>query len=324
MHPKRVEIITKGRSHARRVRRARLRRRAWVGDFIGTDNCSSAALAVTMARDAAESKCELGDKPEEVPMSRHRSLTFSKCGSLIVSLLTLLLPACASPRREDVAGQAPLASAALEEGAITTTSGLIYKEIVPGGGSQPVTTDKVKVHYEGRFVDGTIFDSSIQRGEPATFPLDGVIKCWAEGVQRMRVGGKSRLICPPNLAFGDRGSSKVKPGATLIFEVQLLGIVSSDKAPVGIVSSDKAPDAGTPPRTTAAAKMAPGAKIRNCTDSDFENIIRNEKGDIKGLIPKGIDVGCEMPMDLHSGRPESIECKGVVKCVFPVLPSPSK
>ena len=85
----------------------------------------------------------------------------------------------------------------------------------------------MKVNYEGKLTDGTVFDSSVQRGEPVTFPLNKVIKCWTEAVQLMKVGGKSRLICPSDLAYGDRGAPpQIKPGATLVFEVELLGIVT--------------------------------------------------------------------------------------------------
>jgi FKBP-type peptidyl-prolyl cis-trans isomerase len=84
----------------------------------------------------------------------------------------------------------------------------------------------VKVHYQGTLTDGSVFDSSVQRGEPVTFPLNGVIRCWTEGVQMMKVGGKSRLVCPPDLAYGDRGAPpRIKPGATLVFEVELLEVV---------------------------------------------------------------------------------------------------
>ena len=119
-----------------------------------------------------------------------------------------------------------LAKAAAEAGAKKTPSGAIVKTIKEGTGATPAATDTVKVHYHGTLIDGTVFDSSVKRGEPATFPLNGVIKCWTEGVQTMKVGGKSRLVCPANVAYGDRGAPPViKPGATLVFEVELLEIV---------------------------------------------------------------------------------------------------
>jgi FKBP-type peptidyl-prolyl cis-trans isomerase FkpA len=134
--------------------------------------------------------------------------------------------AAAAAAEEKKAGQAFLEKAAKEKGAKKTASGLIYTEIKPGTGEQPKATDKVKVHYQGTLTDGTVFDSSIERGQPATFPLNGVIKCWTEGVQLMKVGGKSKLVCPSDLAYGDHGSPpKIKPGATLVFEVELLDIV---------------------------------------------------------------------------------------------------
>jgi len=127
---------------------------------------------------------------------------------------------------EKQAAQEFLTKAAAEKGAKKTESGLVYVELKPGTGEQPKATDKVKVHYQGTLTDGTVFDSSIQRGQPATFPLNGVIKCWTEGVQLMKVGGKSKLICPSDIAYGDRGSPpKIKPGAALVFEVELLEIV---------------------------------------------------------------------------------------------------
>ncbi|HEX9450521.1 MAG TPA: FKBP-type peptidyl-prolyl cis-trans isomerase, partial [Burkholderiales bacterium] len=104
--------------------------------------------------------------------------------------------------------------------------GAIVTTLKEGKGPSPKAADTVKVHYQGTLVDGTVFDSSIQRGQPATFPLGNVIKCWTEGVQEIKVGGKSRLVCPAAIAYGDRGSPPaIKPGATLIFEVELIEIV---------------------------------------------------------------------------------------------------
>ncbi len=128
---------------------------------------------------------------------------------------------------EKKAGAAFLTKAASEKGSTKTESGIIITPIKPGSGATPKDTDTVKVHYHGTLIDGTVFDSSVKRGEPATFPLNQVIKCWTEGVQQIKVGGKSRLVCPPNLAYGDRGSPPViKPGATLVFEVELLEIAA--------------------------------------------------------------------------------------------------
>ncbi|HEV8675369.1 MAG TPA: FKBP-type peptidyl-prolyl cis-trans isomerase [Methylomirabilota bacterium] len=127
---------------------------------------------------------------------------------------------------EKKAGQAFLDKAAAEKGAAKTASGLVITTITPGSGPSPKATDTVKVHYRGTLTDGSVFDSSVERGQPATFPLNGVIRCWTEGLQLMKVGGKSRLTCPSDLAYGDRGSPpRIKPGATLVFEVELLEIV---------------------------------------------------------------------------------------------------
>ena len=109
---------------------------------------------------------------------------------------------------------------------VTTASGLVYESLKDGTGASPKASDTVRVHYRGTFPDsGKEFDSSIARGQPLEFPLSGVIPCWTEGVQKMKVGGKAKLICPPAIAYGARGAGGViPPNATLHFEVELLGI----------------------------------------------------------------------------------------------------
>ncbi|HWC51510.1 MAG TPA: FKBP-type peptidyl-prolyl cis-trans isomerase, partial [Nitrospira sp.] len=112
----------------------------------------------------------------------------------------------AQAETEKKAGAALLTKAAAEPGAKKTESGAIVTTMKEGKGEQPKATDTVKVHYHGTLLDGTVFDSSVKRGEPATFPLNQVIKCWTEGLQSMKVGGKSKLVCPSASAYGDRGS----------------------------------------------------------------------------------------------------------------------
>ena len=109
---------------------------------------------------------------------------------------------------------------------VKTPSGLEYTSIVEGKGPSPTAADTVKVHYRGTLADGKEFDSSYSRNAPATFPLGRVIPCWTEGVQRMKVGGKARLVCPPAIAYGERGAGNgaIPPNATLRFDVELLEI----------------------------------------------------------------------------------------------------
>jgi FKBP-type peptidyl-prolyl cis-trans isomerase FkpA len=122
-------------------------------------------------------------------------------------------------------GKAFLEKAAQEPGAQKSGSGLIYIEQQAGTGPQPTAADRVKVNYRGTLIDGKEFDSSAKHGGPATFPLGGVIKCWTEGVGKMKVGGKAKLVCPSEIAYGEQGAGKdIPPGSTLVFEVELLGI----------------------------------------------------------------------------------------------------
>ena len=137
-------------------------------------------------------------------------------GFLIACCLALL-GACAQPEpRENASASART----------TLSSGVVFESLQAGAGESPKATDTVRVHYRGTFPDGREFDSSYSRGQPAEFPLNRVIRCWTEGVQLMKPGGKARLICPPATAYGERGAGGViPPNATLSFEIELLSIV---------------------------------------------------------------------------------------------------
>ena len=139
-----------------------------------------------------------------------------------------LLMASVAAAQPSAPAPGPLADAAAEKGAVVTASGLVYRALAEGKGDSPAATDTVRVHYRGRFPDGREFDSSYSRGQPASFPLNRVIRCWTEGVQRMKVGGKAKLTCPAAIAYGERGAGGViPPNAILLFEVELLGIVKA-------------------------------------------------------------------------------------------------
>lgn len=146
----------------------------------------------------------------------------------------------AAARKQKELAKPYLENAAKEEGAQKLPSGLIYKQIVAGTGAQPKPTSIVKVHYTGTLIDGKVFDSSVQRGQPVEFPLGQVIPCWTEGVSKMKVGGKTKLVCPSELAYGDQGRPPIIPGgATLTFEVELLDV----KAAPADAKKSKAPAA---------------------------------------------------------------------------------
>ncbi len=147
----------------------------------------------------------------------------------------------ATAEKEKGRGEAFLKKAAAEKGAVKTASGLVYTSLKEGTGQQPAAADKVKVHYTGTFIDGKVFDSSVTRGQPIDFPLNGVIACWTEGVQKMKVGGKAKLVCPSAIAYGPSGRPPQIPGnAVLVFEVELLGV-----------------EAAKPPAAPAPAAPAP-------------------------------------------------------------------
>ena len=152
----------------------------------------------------------------------------------------------AKAEQEKKAGAAAVEKAAAEPGAQKLPSGVVVKMIKEGAGASPVATDKVKVHYTGTLENGTKFDSSRDRGQPVDFPLTTVVKCWAEGLQKMKVGGQAKLTCPSDTAYGDQGRPPNIPGgATLFFDVELISI--------------EAPGAAVPAPGSGAITMPPKA-----------------------------------------------------------------
>lgn len=137
------------------------------------------------------------------------------------------LSPCTIRRAAAIATALAACAAQAQPAPVTTPSGLVYQSLQEGSGASPAATDTVRVHYRGTFPDsGKEFDSSHARNAPAEFPLNRVIACWTEGVQKMKVGGKARLLCPPGIAYGARGAgSVIPPNATLAFEIELLAIV---------------------------------------------------------------------------------------------------
>jgi len=135
---------------------------------------------------------------------------------------------------EKLAAQEWVEEFASRSGAVKTDSGLVYIETEPGAGERPEPTDTVRVHYHGTLRDGSVFDSSVERGTPAVFPLNRVIPCWTEALQRMSEGGKAEIVCPSSIAYGDRGAPpKIEPGAALHFDVELVEIVDGAASPPG-------------------------------------------------------------------------------------------
>ena len=152
-----------------------------------------------------------------------------------------------SADKEKEASKPFLEKMAQEKGAKKLDSGVIYIEEKAGTGDAPKPTDKVKVYYTGTLPDGTVFASSVERGQPATFPLNQVVKCWTEGFGMMKPGGKAKLVCPSDVAYGDRGAPpKIKPGSTLVFDVELVEIVK-----------DAPPAPGAPGAATGATGTKP-------------------------------------------------------------------
>ncbi|MBM7112909.1 FKBP-type peptidyl-prolyl cis-trans isomerase [Archangium primigenium] len=152
----------------------------------------------------------------------------------------------ARAEKEKEKSKAFLEEAAKEDGAQRAESGLIYKSLTEGTGPSPTASDVVKVNYRGTLPSGKEFDSSYKRNEPAQFPLNGVIRCWTEGVAKMKVGGKAKLVCPSDLAYGDRGTPGIPGGSALVFEVELLEIVPP-AAPPPAPPAPPTPAPTTPP-----------------------------------------------------------------------------
>lgn len=155
-----------------------------------------------------------------------------------------------------------------KEGVQTTPSGLQYKVVKMGSGQKPTASDKVTVHYTGTLIDGKKFDSSVDRGQPATFPLGGVIKGWTEGLQLMPVGSKFTFFIPPDLAYGLRAPSTIGPNQALIFDVELLSIESTP--PPQPVTSDII-------KVPSADELAKGAKIEVIKADEAQKLIEKEK-----------------------------------------------
>ena len=204
------------------------------GATVSEDEKAVAALGSAMGEQAAQQLKALSLTPAEMEVFK-KALSASLAGEKAqyeIQQYGQLLQARAQKQAAVLAAgereksTAFLANAAKEPGAVKTASGLVYKTVKPGTGRNPRPTDVVQVNYRGTLTDGTTeFDASAKHCGPAQFPLNRVIPCWTEGVGRMKVGEQARLVCPPDIAYGDRGQPPtIPPGATLVFEVELLAI----------------------------------------------------------------------------------------------------
>jgi FKBP-type peptidyl-prolyl cis-trans isomerase FkpA len=166
----------------------------------------------------------LGDAAAGRPLAVPFETYGPKVQAFAQARATAATTAAASPEKEK--GKAYADNAAKEAGAVRTPSGLVFRHLAPGQGAKPTQSDSVRVHYRGTLIDGTEFDSSIKRGMPIDFALKNVIPCWTEGLTLMQAGGKAQLVCPSDIAYGDRGQPpSIPPGATLVFEVELLDVI---------------------------------------------------------------------------------------------------
>jgi FKBP-type peptidyl-prolyl cis-trans isomerase len=207
------------------------------GGQIGGDDANTIyALGLALSRELApfsltESEmAALEEGLRDGVLGRTPRVDLEQQGPQIQALAKARIEAAAAAETKE--SDAFLATAAAAAGAEKLASGLIYQEVSPGSGASPQVSDTVKVHYHGTLRDGSVFDSSVERGAPVEFPLNRVIPCWTEGVQKMKVGGKAHFTCPAEIAYGERGAPpKIKPGAALAFDVELIEIVPAAAAP---------------------------------------------------------------------------------------------
>jgi FKBP-type peptidyl-prolyl cis-trans isomerase FkpA len=164
----------------------------------------------------------VSDGLADAVLGREAKVDLQEWGPRIQGLVQERAAAAAGVER--TAAEAFVAEQARQPGAEQLPSGVVFIPVSEGTGANPTAESTVRVHYHGTLRDGNVFDSSVQRGEPISFPLSGVIPCWTEGVQKIKVGGKAKLVCPASTAYGDQGSGSIPGGAALMFEVELLAI----------------------------------------------------------------------------------------------------
>jgi len=205
------------------------------GDLMNDEQQTLYALGAALANNLREIELSAEDKRfvrqgfEDAVSGAPARVDVASFVPRIQALREQRLAATIAARREN--GAAFLEQAAAQPKAVKTASGLVFRELTPGAGRQSGEHDVVTVHYEGALHDGTVIDSSLKRGKPVEFRVNGVIACWKEALLMMRAGGKSRIVCPPDLAYGDGGSPPaVPPGAALTFEIELLEIAKPDDA----------------------------------------------------------------------------------------------
>ena len=199
------------------------------GDLSSVEDSVSYALGINIGQNLKQSGFKnvnvqaMGKAIAEIYAGGSTLLNAEEAGALINNYMTKQSEVKAEGAKEE--GIAFLAENAGKEGVMTTASGLQYEVVEEGSGASPAATDNVTVHYHGTLIDGSVFDSSVERGEPATFPLNGVIPGWTEGLQLMKEGGKTRFYIPSELAYGDRAASElIGPNSTLIFDVELIQV----------------------------------------------------------------------------------------------------